>query len=226
MILLIVLTTRSTIASASPPANHVPEPLRFDLVRGLGANAGELEGNVLLIVPAHGSSQGIEWAPEVTFPRPRVGRFAHGLQSSVRLPFVGVPYFHLIHVMTANVGARVGLMGMLGPRLVFATHVEPELLVNGALFVSLRPEHAVGIEVNWVRGREHGEVSILPQLHLRLGPHARLQLGIGARRSSANERMGRGNGDAPHLRAMTLMHSWRRPARRSTPDTAEIVITG
>lgn len=43
---------------------HIPEPMLFDLVRGLGARAGELEVNVLLEAairdPMH-----LDWAPEI-----------------------------------------------------------------------------------------------------------------------------------------------------------------
>src|SRR5690606_14286490 len=45
-------------------APHIPEPLAFDLVRGLGARAGELEINTLAISPW--SRRGpVEWAPEI-----------------------------------------------------------------------------------------------------------------------------------------------------------------
>lgn len=215
-LVLVLFSARSTLAGGprSDPG-HVPEPMQFDLVRGLGAHAGELEGNVLLIVPTSNQARGIEWAPEIewapvddfaielelpmldhhseaaklsaqlTFPRPRIGRIRYGVQLTARLPFVSVPHGHLVHVIAARVGSRVGLVAMIGPRLVFADPLELELIVNGALFVSLPGGHAVGIETNWVGGRELG---ILPQLHVGLGEHARLQLGVGVRRSNATDR--------------------------------------
>jgi hypothetical protein len=46
----------------------IPEPLMFDLVRGLGAKQGELEINALADFPLNNSSvRGIEWAPEIEY---------------------------------------------------------------------------------------------------------------------------------------------------------------
>ncbi|MDO6472751.1 hypothetical protein [Maribacter sp. 1_MG-2023] len=46
----------------------VPEPLMFDLVRGLGAKKGELEINTLADFPLNNSSErGVEWAPEIEY---------------------------------------------------------------------------------------------------------------------------------------------------------------
>lgn len=46
----------------------VPEPLMFDLVRGLGARQGELEINTLADFPLNNNSlRGVEWAPEVEY---------------------------------------------------------------------------------------------------------------------------------------------------------------
>ena len=47
---------------------HIPEPLMFDLVRGLGAEKGELEVNALADIPLNnGVSRAIEWAPEIEY---------------------------------------------------------------------------------------------------------------------------------------------------------------
>lgn len=47
-------------------APHIPEPLAFDLVRGLGAQRGEFEANTLTVVQfSRGARPRIEWAPEV-----------------------------------------------------------------------------------------------------------------------------------------------------------------
>jgi hypothetical protein len=46
----------------------IPEPLMFDLVRGLGAAKGELEINALGDFPLNNSStRGVEWAPEIEY---------------------------------------------------------------------------------------------------------------------------------------------------------------
>lgn len=46
----------------------IPEPLNFDLVRGLGAKKGELEVNALADFPiSNVSSRSVEWAPEIEY---------------------------------------------------------------------------------------------------------------------------------------------------------------
>ena len=46
----------------------IPEPLMFDLVRGLGADKGELEVNALADFPINNiSAREVEWAPEVEY---------------------------------------------------------------------------------------------------------------------------------------------------------------
>lgn len=47
---------------------EIPEPLMFDLVRGLGAEKGELEINTLADFPLNDTgSRAIEWAPEAEY---------------------------------------------------------------------------------------------------------------------------------------------------------------
>ena len=63
-------------------ALHIPEPMVFDLVRGLGAGKGEFEANVLAEFPLdRTASREIEWAPEVEYA------FADGLALEFELPF-------------------------------------------------------------------------------------------------------------------------------------------
>lgn len=64
--------------------NHagVPEPLMFDLVRGLGAERGELEINTLADFPLNdGANRAIEWAPEIEYA------LFNGLAVEFELPF-------------------------------------------------------------------------------------------------------------------------------------------
>lgn len=44
---------------------HIPEPMVFDLVRGLGARRGEFEVNVLSLAPFRRGGPKYEWAPEI-----------------------------------------------------------------------------------------------------------------------------------------------------------------
>lgn len=47
---------------------QIPEPLMFDLVRGLGAKKGELEINSLADFPLNNiPNRGVEWAPEIEY---------------------------------------------------------------------------------------------------------------------------------------------------------------
>ncbi len=44
---------------------HIPEPLAFDMVRGLGARAGEVEVNTLLLPRWSRGQMTMDWAPEL-----------------------------------------------------------------------------------------------------------------------------------------------------------------
>ncbi len=61
-------------------APHIPEPQIFDLVRGLGAERGELEVNTLVVVNARTGR--VAWAPEVEWA------FAKGHAIELELPLV------------------------------------------------------------------------------------------------------------------------------------------
>ncbi|MBX3246016.1 MAG: hypothetical protein KF901_02400 [Myxococcales bacterium] len=64
-------------------APHIPEPMNFDLVRGLGARRGEVEANVLVQVrPRRGRFGATTWAPEVEWA------FWDGLAIEIELPMV------------------------------------------------------------------------------------------------------------------------------------------
>lgn len=73
---------------------HIPEPLAFDLVRGLGARRGEVEINTLLLPRWSGRAATIDWAPEIEWaPRddlaleielPMAGGHLHGLKGAIQ----------------------------------------------------------------------------------------------------------------------------------------------
>ena len=53
---------------ATQEITNVPEPLMFDLVRGLGARQGELEVNCLVDIPLNNTTyRGVDWAPEIEY---------------------------------------------------------------------------------------------------------------------------------------------------------------
>jgi hypothetical protein len=60
----------SVFGQENPPQEtvEIPEPLMFDLVRGLGAKQGELEINTLAEFPLNDAyNRGVEWAPEIEY---------------------------------------------------------------------------------------------------------------------------------------------------------------
>jgi hypothetical protein len=59
---------------------HIPEPLAFDLVRGLGAREGEIEVNTLAYVSRVDGKTEVRWAPEAEWA------FADDLAVEVELP--------------------------------------------------------------------------------------------------------------------------------------------
>jgi hypothetical protein len=61
---------------------HIPEPLVFDLVRGLGADRDELEANTLIVVTPTRTGARVDWAPEVEWA------FARGYAIEFELPMV------------------------------------------------------------------------------------------------------------------------------------------
>lgn len=61
---------------------HIPEPMVFDLVRGLGARPGELEVNTLVYATARAGRVGVAWAPEVEYA------FARNYALELELPLV------------------------------------------------------------------------------------------------------------------------------------------
>lgn len=70
IIVILLLLCNSVVGQEKTDKETVsiPEPLMFDLVRGLGAKQGELEINALADFPLNnGSSRGVEWAPEIEY---------------------------------------------------------------------------------------------------------------------------------------------------------------
>lgn len=73
---------------------HIPEPLAFDMVRGLGARAGEVEVNTLLLPRWSGGEMALDWAPEIEwaprddlaieFEMPMDGGHLHALKAAIQ----------------------------------------------------------------------------------------------------------------------------------------------
>lgn len=193
---------------------HIPEPLHFDLVRGLGAKRGEFEFNVLSTAglrPYHG----VGWAPEVEWAfadryaiefeipmhdgrvealklaqqgtfRERRPKFIHGWQVIVEGQLQGVGEVTGLYLAGRRFRRRISALAMLGPRVVFdARHLAAELIVNPSLFFDIDERFTIGVESNGVVDGRHSSLRLLPQLHLQLGRHARVQVGGGIAVSEA-----------------------------------------
>lgn len=69
-VIVFILFCQTVVAQTDSHSEklEIPEPLMFDLVRGLGARQGELEINSLADFPLnHASNRGVDWAPEVEY---------------------------------------------------------------------------------------------------------------------------------------------------------------
>jgi len=201
-------------APARADAPHIPEPLYFDLVRGLDARAGELEVNALFALSSQDANE-LEWSPEVewsplggfavelelplhgqTLEAVKVStqvrlasnaRVAHGLQATVERYLDGGVSSQQLYLLAAQLHQYVSILLMLGPRIEFHKSRSPatSLLFNAAMFTHLQAHVAIGIEENCVRSRSRSTLELLPQVHLGLGQHVKLQLGLGVRREAA-----------------------------------------
>lgn len=186
---------------------HIPEPLRFDLVRGLGARRGEFEANVLM--SSTGPFDGLHWAPEIEwafadrhaleFEIPMHNRnvealkiavqgtfreqypvFIHGWQFIGEGVLAGAGEFTAIYIAGRRFGSRFSMLGMLGPSLrVDAAGLTADLVLNPSVFFDVGERTTIGLEnIARLRGK-HSQVTTLPQIHVQLGRHFRLQAGTG-----------------------------------------------
>ncbi len=65
---LLVTSTMLAQEEGSQETVNIPEPLKFDLVRELGAKQGELEINTLADFPINNTdARKVEWAPEIEY---------------------------------------------------------------------------------------------------------------------------------------------------------------
>jgi hypothetical protein len=73
----------ASVPAAAQDYPEIPEPMVFDMVRSLGAKAGEFEINTLARVNLSGPHQSLEWAPEIE------ATVADGLALEFELPMQG-----------------------------------------------------------------------------------------------------------------------------------------
>jgi hypothetical protein len=171
-------------------APHIPEPMNFDLVRGLGASRGELEVNSLFYVsrPA-GEHLRLDWAPEVEWAivdgfaveaelpmtdrtvvaykgavqwtAPKISEgVVHGLQ--------GIAEYIIDERVTELSGLyllggrvrRTSLFAMVGPRFDVGAHRGVVGLFNPSVFVDVNEALTLGLENNVVIGKPEEQAAL------------------------------------------------------------------
>ncbi len=180
-------------------APHIPEPLNFDLVRGLGARRGELEINTLAVVRL-GDGQ-VGWAPEVewafadgyavelelplddrhleavklalqgTLPGSQ-GNFVHGWQTYAEIGLdEGVTESVALYILGQRLSHQLSYLLMAGGRTVIGeSGVDADaFLLNASLFWDSHEWQTRGFETNL-------EVGDGGEWILRLFPQIHLQL--------------------------------------------------
>lgn len=79
-IMLAIFVPASGVSASERFYPDVPEPMVFDMVRPLGARAGELEINTLAQTRLSGPDRTVEWAPEIEYA------IANGFAIELELP--------------------------------------------------------------------------------------------------------------------------------------------
>lgn len=132
----------------------------------------------------------VKLATQLTFRRISDHRVAHGLQLAAAFGLHGGQSMHGLHVLAVSLGRHGGLVTMAGPRVSLSPSLHPSaaLLVNAAVFAAPHRALALGLEANFARGLRTQEALLLPQVHVRLARHVRLQLGVGARHGVVGRR--------------------------------------
>lgn len=113
----------------------VPEPMLFDMVRPMNARKGELEMNVLGIVPLHARRAELDWAPEIEYA------IADGVAVEFEFPFLDQNLEALKFAVqyTFDVG--------LNNRLIHGYHGIYEYVFDGQLS-ELTSLYMVGLQLN------------------------------------------------------------------------------
>ncbi len=201
----VLVAPKGALAAALIP--HISEPLLFDMVRGLGAKAGESEINTLVQI----TGDDVDWAPEAewvpfdghaiefelpgrngqlqhlkfayqgTFGTFLDGQGIHGVQTIVkrqlRGPKADLSALYLAGIRFSPVWSTL-LMGGAQWDTGFGL---PALLANTSVFADITGQFLVGLEIN-SRREPNGnlEMVFLPQARWDFEERYHLQFGMGA----------------------------------------------
>ena len=177
----VVCAALSTAARSEPLASEnprIPEPMVFDLLRPLGARAGEREVNAIATRPFGGGST--HWGPELEyayadgqsfelelpFENERVTQYKFALQGTLGTSADG-RWIHgwqylglydrdsrtfqnaLLYISGYRFDARWSMLSMAGLRQVgLREHGPTTLLLNHSVFYDVDPETVLGLEFN------------------------------------------------------------------------------
>lgn len=192
-----------------------PEPMVFDLVRGLDSERSELEFNTLLRLRPRSEGMLLQYAPEVEYAfgdgmaaelelpmeNDRVAalkaalqftfhvdphrRWAHGIQVLAEKKLQEKETeLAMLHIGKVRVGERVSLISISGVQGVHAREsggVHAAGLVNLSAFYAVAQQVLVGVETNMrLDDALAFDWMVMPQAHVQLNHHARMQVGMGA----------------------------------------------
>ncbi|WP_144429638.1 hypothetical protein [Myxococcus hansupus] len=192
-----------------------PEPMVFDLVRGLDSEKGELEFNTLFRLRPRSEGMLLQYAPEIEYA------FGDGMAAELELPMenervaalkTAVQFtFHvdphrrwahgiqvlaetklheketdvaLLHIGKVRLGERVSLVSISGVQGVHVREtgdLHAAALVNLSAFYAVAQQVIVGVETNMrLDDAMAFDWMVMPQAHVQLNHHARVQVGLGA----------------------------------------------
>ncbi|WP_426756927.1 hypothetical protein [Myxococcus sp. Y35] len=192
-----------------------PEPMVFDLVRGLDSERGELEFNALLRLRPRSEGMLLQYAPEMEYAfgdgmaaeleLPMENERVAALKSALQFTFHVDPHrrwahgiqvlaeaklreketeLALLHIGKVRAGERVSLISISGVQGVHARQsgdVHAVGLVNLSAFYAVAQQVIVGVETNLrLDDALAFDWLVMPQAHVQLNHHARMQVGLGA----------------------------------------------
>jgi hypothetical protein len=123
---------RCLAAPGTEPNTHelnYPEPLIYDLVRGLGARRGELEVNTLAVLPVRRRPGTLAWNPEVEWV------FADGFAAELELPFENGELAAVKAVLQGTVVARPSRRDAHGVQLLAEQSIQGDTSFYAATYL-------------------------------------------------------------------------------------------
>jgi hypothetical protein len=189
---------------------EIPEPMFYDLVRSLHSQKGEIEVNALMFQSPDNQTNNLNISPEiefvpfdhfgVEFELPTTGGNIHAYKAALQYGFDrGIPslvngvqlmYEQIIESKEKELtlkylaGKRFkslhSIFVMLGPRYELE-HKHWQEIINLSYFYDFNDHIDLGLEINNISEKfEIQRQQILPQIHLAMGNHFKIQFGMGA----------------------------------------------